>query len=45
MANRPVFVVSLDNKFCIRENTDFEFFSGFQINKKRGVYAACIKNI
>ena len=35
MANRPVFVVSLDNKFCIRENTDFEFFSGFSDKQKK----------
>lgn len=35
MANRPVFVVTLDNKFCIRENTDFEFFSGFSDKQKK----------
>lgn len=35
MANRSVFVVSLDNKFCIRENTDFEFFSGFSDKQKK----------
>ncbi len=29
MANRPVFVVSLDNRYCIRENTEFQYFSGF----------------
>ena len=35
MATRPVFVVSLDDKFCIRENTDFEFFSGFSDKQKK----------
>lgn len=35
MANRPVFTVSLDNKFCIRENTEFEFFSGFSDKQKK----------
>lgn len=35
MAIRPVFVVSLDNKFCIRENTEFEFFSGFSDKQKK----------
>ncbi len=29
MANRPVFAVSLDNKYCIRQNTEFQYFSGF----------------
>lgn len=35
MATRPVFVVSLDDKFCIKENTDFEFFSGFSDKQKK----------
>lgn len=29
MANRPVFVVSPDNRYCIRENIEFQYFSGF----------------
>lgn len=34
MAVRPVFVVSLDNQYCIRENIEFEclkpvFITGF----------------
>lgn len=29
MAVRPVFVVSLDERYCIRENMQFEYFSGF----------------
>lgn len=35
MANRPVFTVSLDNKFCTREDTEFEFFSGFSDKQKK----------
>lgn len=35
MANRPVFMVSLDNKFCNREDTEFEFFSGFSDKQKK----------
>ncbi len=35
MANRPVFTVSLDNKFCIRQDTEFEFFSGFSDKQKK----------
>lgn len=35
MAVRPVFVVSLDNNYCIRENIEFEFFSGFSEKQKR----------
>lgn len=35
MAVRPVFVVSLDNRYCIRENIEFEFFSGFSDKQKR----------
>ncbi len=35
MAVRPVFVVSLDNKFCVRENVQFEFFSGFSDKQKQ----------
>lgn len=29
MAVRPVFVVSLDERHCIHENVQFEYFSGF----------------
>lgn len=35
MAIRPVFVVSLDQQYCIRENIEFEFFSGFSDKQKK----------
>ena len=35
MAVRPVFVVSLDSRYCIRKNVEFEFFSGFSDKQKR----------
>ena len=35
MAVRPVFVVSLDDKFCIRDNIEFKFFSGFSDKQKQ----------
>lgn len=35
MAIRPVFVVSLDDRYCIRENVKFEFFSGFSDKQKK----------
>lgn len=35
MAVRPVFIVSLDNKYCIRDNIEFEFFSGFSDKQKQ----------
>lgn len=35
MAVRPVFVVSLDNNYCIRENIELEFFNGFSEKQKR----------
>lgn len=35
MAVRPVFVVSLDSRYCIRENIEFEFFSGFSDKQKK----------
>ena len=35
MAIRPVFVISLDNRFCVRENVEFEYFSGFSDTQKR----------
>ena len=35
MANRPVFVVSLNQQYCIRENIDFQFFSGFSDKQKK----------
>lgn len=41
MANRPVFVVTLSKKLCIRENTEFEFARGFADSQKK----KCIKNL
>lgn len=35
MAVRPVFVVSLDNRYCVRENVEFEYFNGFSDAQKR----------
>ena len=35
MAVRPVFVVSLDSRYCIRKNVEFEFFNGFSDKQKR----------
>ena len=35
MAVRPIFVVSLDNRYCIRENVEFEFSNGFSDAQKR----------
>lgn len=35
MAIRPVFVVSLDNSYCVKKNVEFEFFSGFSDKQKR----------
>lgn len=35
MAVRPVFVVSPDGRYCIRENVEFEFFSGFSDKQKK----------
>ncbi len=35
MANRPVFVMSLDKRYCIRENVEFEFFSGFSDKQQK----------
>lgn len=35
MAVRPVFVVSLDSRYCISENVEFEFFSGFSDKQKK----------
>lgn len=35
MANRPVFVVSLDFRYCIRENVEFEFFNGFSDKQQK----------
>lgn len=35
MAVRPVFVVSPDSRHCIRENVEFEFFSGFSDKQKK----------
>ena len=41
MAIRPVFVVSLDNKFCIRKNIEFTFFNGFSDKQKK----RCIQSL
>lgn len=41
MAVRPVFVVSLDDRYCIRENVEFQFFSGFSDSQKR----KCIRSL
>lgn len=35
MATRPVFVVALDQKYCVRENVKFEFFSGFSDKQRK----------
>ena len=35
MAVRPVFVVSMDNRYCVRNDVEFEFFSGFSDKQKR----------
>jgi len=35
MAVRPVFVVSLDHRHCIRDNIEFEFFNGFSDKQKQ----------
>lgn len=35
VAVRPVFVVSLDNRYCMKENVEFEFFNGFSDKQKR----------
>lgn len=38
MATRPVFLVSLDNRYCVRVNTEFEFFPGFSdVQKQRSI--------
>lgn len=48
MANRPVFVVSLDKRYCIKENVEFEFFSGFSDKQKKkcitSLHQAYLKN-
>lgn len=35
MAVRPIFVVSLDNRYCIKENIEFEYFNGFSDAQKK----------
>lgn len=35
MAVRPVFVVSLDSRYCVRKNIEFDFFSGFSDKQQR----------
>lgn len=41
MAVRPVFSVSFDRRYCICEDTEFEFFSGFSMKQKQ----RCIKSL
>ena len=41
MAVRPVFMVSLDQRICIRENIEFEFFNGFSDQQKK----RCIRSL
>ncbi|MBE5852138.1 MAG: hypothetical protein E7299_04170 [Lachnospiraceae bacterium] len=41
MATRPVFVVTLDNRYCIREDIEFKFYSGFSNSQKR----KCIQSL
>lgn len=35
MAKRPVFVVSLDKRYCVKEYVEFEFFSGFSDKQQK----------
>lgn len=35
MAIRPVFIVTLDKRYCVKENVNFEFFRGFSDTQKR----------
>lgn len=48
MANRPVFIMSLDKRYCIRENVEFEFFSGFSDKQQKksiqSLHQAFLKN-
>ena len=48
MATRPVFVVSLDKRLFIKENVDFQFFSGFSDQQKKrsiqSLHQAYMKN-
>lgn len=48
MANRPVFVVSLDKRYCVRENVEFKYFSGFSDQQKKksinSLHQAYLKN-
>ncbi len=41
MATRPVFAVSLDQQYCIKENIEFEYFNGFSEQQKR----RCIRSL
>lgn len=45
MAIRPVFVVSDDQRLFIKENVEFQFFSGFSEQQKKEVYTVYIKHI
>ncbi len=35
MAIRPVFEAAVDDRFCVRKNVEFEFFSGFSDKQQR----------
>lgn len=41
MAVRPVFTATPDNRYCVRENTEFQYFSGFSDSQKK----KCIKSL
>ncbi len=41
MAVRPVFVVASDKRYCIREDIEFTFYSGFSIKQKQ----RCIQSL
>ncbi len=41
MAVRPVFIVASDKRYCIREDTEFTFYSGFSIKQKQ----RCIQSL
>lgn len=45
MAIRPVFVVSDDQRLFIKENVEFQFFSGFSEQQKKEAYIVYIKHI
>lgn len=43
MATRPVFEVSLDDRYCIQKNVEFEFFNGFSDKQKKRSIASLHK--